>query len=116
MFDKCPEKVKKCQQPKEYASFGKEFLLDIEATILAMEDVCPVAKNKSLKSCPVFTTNDMSHMNYGNINSLTNLTAFIKTEDVPSNALDFHDEFEAVKTRICLKMFRIVSIMKSMWN
>ena len=42
MFDKCPEKVKKCQQPKEYASFEKEFLLDIEATIAAMDDVCPV--------------------------------------------------------------------------
>ena len=69
MFDKCPEKVKKCQQPKEYSNFEKEFLLDIEATIAAIEDVCPVAKMKSLKSCLVFTTHNMSHINYGNINS-----------------------------------------------
>ena len=48
MFDKCPEKVKKCQQAKEYTTFEKEFLLDIKATVEAMEDVCPVAKKKSL--------------------------------------------------------------------
>ena len=67
------------------------------ATIATMEDVCPVAKKKSLKSCLVFTTHNMSHINYGNITSLTNLTAFINTEDVPSNTFNSNDEFEAVK-------------------
>ena len=62
-----------------------------------------MAKKKSLKSCPVFSTHNMSNINYVNINSLTNLTAFIKTEDVPSNALDFNDEFEAVKNKNMLE-------------
>ena len=87
--------MKKCQQPKEYATFEKEFLLDIEATIAAMEDVCPVAENKSLKSCPVFTTHNIAHINYANINSLTSLTDFINIEDVPSNAFKSNDEFES---------------------
>ena len=103
MFDKCPEKVKKCQQPKEYASFEKEFLLDIKATIAATEDVCPVAKKKSLKSCPVFTIHNMSSMNYININSLTNLTAFMKSEGIPSNEFNSNDEFEAVKNKNMLE-------------
>jgi hypothetical protein len=99
MFEKCPEKVKKCQQPKEYDSFEKEFLLDIEATIAAMEDVCPVAKKTSLKSCPVFTKHNMSYINYVNINSLTNLTAFANTKDVLSNAFNSNDGDELVNNK-----------------
>ena len=60
----------------------------------AMEDVCPVAKKKSLKSCPVFTKHNMSHLNYGNINSLTNLKAFTNTVDVPLNTINSNNVLE----------------------
>ena len=56
MSEKCPQNVRKCQKSKEYKRFVEEFLIDIRATIAAMEEVCPVAKKKSLKSCPVFAT------------------------------------------------------------
>ena len=51
MFEKCPKALKECQHPKDYKSFVEEFLIDIKATIAAMEDVCPKAKKKSLKDC-----------------------------------------------------------------
>ena len=57
MSVRCPEKVKECQKANEYKRFGEEFLIDIRATIAAMEVVCPVAQKKSLKSCPVFGMN-----------------------------------------------------------
>jgi hypothetical protein len=116
MFDKCPEKVKKCQQYEEYASFEKEFLLDIKATIVAMEDVCPVTKKKSLKSCPLFTKHNMSSKNYGNINSLTNLAAFTNTEDVPINAFISNDGYKVVKNKSVRDNFQKVLMMKLMWN
>ena len=58
MFENCQLIVKNCQHPREYNSFADEFLIDIRATIAAMEDVCPIAKHKSLKDCPVLTGED----------------------------------------------------------
>ena len=64
MFENCQLILKNCQHPREYNSFVEEFLIDIRATIAAMEDACPIAKHKSLKDCPVLR---------GKINQITNI-------------------------------------------
>ena len=48
MFEKCPRIVSGCLTEKEYKHFVDEFLIDIRATVIAMEDVCPIAKKSSL--------------------------------------------------------------------
>ena len=63
MFGNCRLILKNCQHPREYKSFVEEFLIDIRATIAAMEDVCPIAKHKSLKDCPVLTGDEKSDKN-----------------------------------------------------
>ena len=57
MFDNCQLILKNCQHPREFNSFVEEFLIDIRATVAAMEDVCPIAKHKSLKDCSVLSDN-----------------------------------------------------------
>ena len=85
MFETCPTKVKECQQPAEYESFEEEFLIDIKATIAAMEEACPVAQTKSLKSCPVFGMKDMLDMDNVIVNSLKGIRVFINNTDVHEN-------------------------------
>ena len=63
MFENCQLILKNCQHPREYNSFVEEFLIDIRATIAAMEDDCPIAKHKSLKDCPVLTQDENSDKN-----------------------------------------------------
>ena len=48
MFEKCPRIVSGCLTEKEYKHFVDEFLIDIRATVIAMEDVCPIAKKSTL--------------------------------------------------------------------
>jgi hypothetical protein len=57
MFENCQLILKNCQHPREFNSFVEDFRIDIRATIAAMEDVCPIAKHKSLKDCPVLSEN-----------------------------------------------------------
>ena len=52
MFEKCPRIVSGCLNEKEYKHFVDEFLVDIRATVIAMEDVCPIAKKSSLGQYP----------------------------------------------------------------
>ena len=85
MSEKCPEKVAECQQPKEYARFGEEFLIDIRATIAAMEEVCPVAQKKSLKMCPVFGSENIPNRSYATASYLQNITFSIASTDVTNN-------------------------------
>ena len=87
MFETCPGKVKECQQSEEYESFEAEFLIDIKATIAAMEEACPVAQTKSLKSCPVFGIKDMLGMDNGIVNSLKGIRVVIHKTDVHVNTL-----------------------------
>ena len=63
MFENCQHILNNCQNPREYNSFVEEFLIDIRATIAAMEDVCPIVKQKSLKVCPVLTHDENSDKN-----------------------------------------------------
>ena len=62
MFETCPGILESCHHPREYKSFVEEFLIDIRATVAAMEAVCPVAKHKSLKDCPVLRDNEIPAM------------------------------------------------------
>ena len=48
MFEKCPRIVRDCLTKREYKNFVDEFLIDIRATVIAMEDVCPIAKKNTL--------------------------------------------------------------------
>ena len=48
MFEKCPRILSECLTEKEYKHFVDEFLVDIRATVIAMEEVCPIAKKSSL--------------------------------------------------------------------
>ena len=51
MFEKCPKILRECLTEKEYTNFIDEFLIDIRATVIAMEDVCPIAKKNTLGEC-----------------------------------------------------------------
>ena len=48
MFEKCPRILRDCLSKREYKNFVDEFLIDIRATVIAMEDVCPIAKKNTL--------------------------------------------------------------------
>ena len=48
MFEKCPKILRECLSEREYKNFVDEFLIDIRATVIAMEDVCPIAKKNTL--------------------------------------------------------------------
>ena len=48
MFEKCPKILRECLTEREYKNFVNEFLIDIRATVIAMEDVCPIAKKNTL--------------------------------------------------------------------
>ena len=86
MFVECPEILKNCQPPKEYQSFVDEFLIDIRATIATMEDVCPIAKDKSLKDCPVFSGNENPDLNYVHLISLSNITMVNQIEEADNKS------------------------------
>ena len=51
MFEKCPKILRECLTEREYKTFIDEFLIDIRATVIAMEDVCPIAKKNTLGEC-----------------------------------------------------------------
>ena len=93
MFETCPGKVNKCQQSEEYESFEAEFLIDIKATIPAMEEACPLAQMKSLKSCPVFGLKDMPDMDNGMVNSLKYIRVVMDNTVVHENTLKATDEY-----------------------
>ena len=48
MFEKCPRILRECLTEREYKNFVDEFLIDIRATVIAMEDICPIAKKNTL--------------------------------------------------------------------
>ena len=48
MFEKCPKILRECLTEREYKNFVDEFLIDIRATVIAMEGVCPIAKENTL--------------------------------------------------------------------
>ena len=48
MFEKCPRILRECLTEREFKNFVDEFLIDIRATVIAMEDICPIAKKNTL--------------------------------------------------------------------
>ena len=101
MFERCPGKVKECQQPAEYERFEEEFLTDIKATIAAMEEVCPVAQKKSLKTCPVFDTFNMAAVNNVVLHSGKTTPVIVNDADENStkNTFNANDDYEIVKNK-----------------
>ena len=112
MFDNCQLILKNCQHPREYNSFVQEFLIDIRATVAAMEDVCPIAKHKSLKDCPVLSDHDNSKTSQLSFKTFSTLVNEMKEEDTELRNSDTKDDIGAeIKehTEDILAMVNIIS-------
>ena len=71
--------------------------MDIRATIAAMEDVCPIAKHKSLKDCPVLSEKDKSNKDHANL--ITFPTLVNEMQEVDSEVLRISQTKNSTNTR-----------------
>ena len=109
MFEKCQLILKNCQHPREYNSFVEEFLIDIIATIAAIEDVCPIAKRKSIKDCPVLTGDANSDKNRTKLIVISTLVKEIVESDYKETNIKLSSNKDIIReTRIDTKADTIV--------